>query len=51
MTANTTTWTRRVAAGAVLAATLGLIALGAATASHADQGSSSDTSTSGRRLG
>ena len=36
MAANTTTWIRRVAAGAVLAAAPALIALGTATASHAD---------------
>ncbi len=41
MTANTPTWFRRVAAGAVLAAAPALIALGTATASHAQSGSSS----------
>ena len=38
MTANTTTWIRRVAAGAVMAAAPALIALGTASASHADAG-------------
>ena len=41
MTRNTTTWARRLAAGAVLAAAPALIALGTATASHATAGSSS----------
>jgi hypothetical protein len=41
MTANTTTWIRRVAAGAVLAAAPALIALGTATASYADSTSPS----------
>jgi hypothetical protein len=41
MAANTTTWIRRVAAGAVLVAAPALIALGTASASHADTGSPS----------
>jgi hypothetical protein len=39
MNATTTTWIRRVAAGAVLAAAPALIALGTATASNAQSGS------------
>ncbi len=39
MTANTTTWIRRISAGAVLAAAPALIALGTATASHAESSS------------
>jgi hypothetical protein len=41
MTAITTTWIRRVAAGVALAAAPALIALGTATASYAQTGSSS----------
>jgi hypothetical protein len=40
MTANTTTWIRRVTAGAFLVAAPALIALGTASASHADAGTS-----------
>ena len=40
MTANTTTWIRRVATGAVLLAAPALIALGTASATHADTGAS-----------
>jgi hypothetical protein len=41
MTTNNSTWIRRVAAGAVLVAAPALIALGTASASHADTGSPS----------
>ena len=41
MTANTTTWIRRVIAGAFLAAAAALIALGTAAASHAEGTSTS----------
>ena len=48
MTTNTTTtsWIRRVAAGAVLAAVPALIALGTATASHAAETNSTSPSSS-----
>jgi hypothetical protein len=38
MTTNNSTWIRRVAAGAVLVAAPALIALGTASASHAEAG-------------
>jgi hypothetical protein len=41
MTTITSTWIRRVSAGAVLAAAPALIALGTATASYADSNSTS----------
>jgi hypothetical protein len=48
MNTNTTTntWIRRVAAGAVLAAAPALIALGTATASHAESGTSTGSTSS-----